>query len=393
MKSLRFLLAAALCLLSAFAAADPYLLCEFNPGASPSAIASQYSITLKDSTSDGLFAMYDTTSTTQAQSVAAAMSTNPVVKTATVKSNPTALPSNKGSTLPAVGGRSELQVANESLLSLMNWDGTLANGTGREVRVAILDTGLASSQSALWSKVVAMENFVEEGLLPIDRPLGTDSDGDGILDEGTGHGTMVASIIDFVAPKVNFVVARVSDSDGYADEWRIVKAIDFALANNVEVINLSFAGSSPTPIIRAAIRHAEDCGAIVIAGLGNASIDQAFYPAKYDEVVSVTALTADGVKSSFSNWNAQAMVAAPGLSVVGQSDTGSLAQWSGTSCATAFVSAAVADCLRRRGHVPPSQMRWLLSTSGANVDPMNPNYKSKLGVLVDHKALNAALGN
>lgn len=393
MKSLRLLLAAALCLLSAFAAADPYLLCEFNPGASPTEVASQYSITLKDYTSDNLFAMYDATSQSHADSVVAAMATNTKIKTVTLKSNLTALPSNKGSTLPAVGGRSELQVANESLLSLMNWDGALATGSGREVRVAILDTGLASSQSALWSKVVAMENFVEEGLLPIDRALGTDSDGDGVADEGTGHGTMVASIIDFVAPKVNLVVARVSDSDGYADEWRIVKAIEFAMANDVEVINLSFAGQEPTPIIRSAIRNAEDNGVLVIAGLGNSSIEKAFYPAKYDEVVSVTALTAEGTKSSFSNWNSVALVAAPGLSVIGQSNTGSLAQWSGTSCATAFVSAVVADCLRRRGHVPPTQMRWMLSTYGANVDTLNPNYKSKLGSLVDHKALNSALGN
>jgi hypothetical protein len=60
----------------------------------------------------------------------------------------------KGSTIPVVGDRYGLKVANADLLRLINWNESLSFAPGRNLRVALLDTGLADSAVSLWSKTL-----------------------------------------------------------------------------------------------------------------------------------------------------------------------------------------------------------------------------------------------
>jgi hypothetical protein len=394
MKILRLSVAAALGLLAAIAAADPYLVCELAPGVSPSAIASQYNIVLTDQTSDNSFAIYSAATESQADTVASSMTANSMIRgveiqsTAPVPPPPLTKPG-KGSTIPVVGDRATLQYENRALLSMINWNSNLANSGGREVRVAILDTGLSSNASTLWAKVAASRNFVEPSFLAIDRPTNTDSNFNGQVDEAVGHGTMVAGIVDFVAPKVKLIVGRVADSDGSAHAWNIVQGIRFAVENGAEVINLSLATPERNRTVARAIAYAERKGVVVVAGLGNSAASEAFYPAKFQTVIGVSAVGANGVKTSFSNWANKTEAAAPGFSVVSQYWDGELNQWSGTSFASAFVTGTVADCLRRTpNEIDPSWIRLAVSLSGKNVNAQNPNYRNKLGSLIDHEALN-----
>jgi hypothetical protein len=395
MKILRLFAAAALGLLGAIAAADPYLVVELNPGASPAAIATQYSVVLTDQTSDNSFAMYRANTQAQAESVRTAMGSNSAIAGVDIQSSPTMPPPGnrpkKGSTIPVVGDRGTLQAQNSSILGLINWRPSLANSSGREVRVAILDTGLTSNNSALWSKVIASKNFVEPGMLAIDRPMGTDSNGNGEADENVGHGTMVAGIVDFVAPSTKLIVARVADSDGVANAWNVVQGIRYAVEQGAEVINLSLASPYRNNTIARAVAYAERKNVLVVAGLGNSSDSEAYFPAKLSTVVGVAALDEDGKKADFSNWDTKTDAAAPGFSIVGQYWDGELVQWSGTSFASAFVSATIADCLRRRSPMEPSRIRRALEDTGVNINGANPHFRNKLGRLVDHVALNAEL--
>lgn len=394
MKILRLSVAAALGLFTALAAADPYLVCELAPGASPSAIASQYNVVLTDHTSDNSFAIYSAATESQADTVANSMHTNSAIRGVEIQSTAPAPPPpgtrpNKGSTIPVVGDRATLQYENRALLSMINWQPSLANGTGRQVRVAILDTGLASNASGLWAKVVASRNFVEPNFLAIDRPTGADSDFDGEPDEAVGHGTMVAGIVDFVAPQVKLIVGRVADGDGSAHAWNVVQGIRFAVENGAEVINLSLATPQRNRTVARAIAYAERKGIVVVAGLGNSSASDAFYPAKFETVIGVSAVGSQGVKTSFSNWSNKTEAAAPGFSVVSQYWDGELTQWSGTSFASAFVTGTVADCLRRTsGDIDPGWVRLAVSLSGRNINSQNPSYRNKLGTLIDHESLN-----
>lgn len=394
MKILRLSVAAALGFFTALAVADPYLVCELAPGASPSAIASQYNVVLTDKTSDNSFAIYEAASEAQADSVASSMHSNSYIRGVEIQSSAPAVPPpgtrpTKGSTIPVVGDRATLQYENRALLSMINWNSQLANSAGREVRVAILDTGLSDNASGLWSKVVASRNFVEPSFLAIDRPTGSDSDLDGEQDEAVGHGTMVAGIIDFVAPKVKLVVGRVADSDGSAHAWNVVQGIRFAIENGAEVINLSLAAPDRNRTVARAIAYAERKGVVVVAGIGNSSVGDAFYPAKFPTVIGVSAINGGSAKTPFSNWSGKTEAAAPGYSIVSQFWDGELTQWSGTSFAAAFVTATIGDCLRRSSdEIDPFWVRLAVTSSGRNVNQQNPNYRNKLGVLIDHEALN-----
>ena len=393
MNFLKLSVAGALLAIASIAAAEPYIFCELNGVVAPTAVASQYGVTLKDKTSDNCFALYEATSETQADSVRSSMLSNSSIVSAEVQTSAT-MPrtlTKKGSTIPVVGDRAAIQVQNQSLLSLINWSPTLAGSAGRSVRVAILDTGLADPQPALWSKVVASRNFVEPDMLAIDRPTGIDADHNGTADDAVGHGTMVASVIDAVAPGADLIIARVADSDGTVHPWNIVQGIRFAVENGAEVINLAFASPERNPAVARAIAYAERKGVLVVAGAGNDSSSDAYYPAKFPTVVAVSALDSNGTKTAFSNWHSRLDIGAPGFSVVGQDPGGTLAQWSGTSFASAFVSATVADCLRRRSPIAPEKIRRALEASGKNLNDANPTYRNKLGKLLDHAALNADL--
>jgi hypothetical protein len=387
-----FLVVAALS--CAISAAEP-IVCRLNRGASATEIAREHGLVLRGVTTDGRYARYDAPSVAEAlrglrgdRGIVAAESERPF---RTAQERYTFV--QKGSTIPAVGGRTSLQVANSKLLDLINWDPELAASPGRAVRVAILDTGLADAAVGLWDKVDASRNFVESNRLALDQPTGRDTDGNGEPDEAVGHGTVVAGIVDQVSPNSRFVIARIADSDGYATPWSLVLGIQFALANRAEVINISLADRRRSLLVELAVREAELMGVTVVGALGNDARDDAYEPAGTPNVVAVSAVGIDGVKASFSNWNSDCDVAAPGLSVVSRYWTGEGIQWSGTSFSAAFVSGAIADCLRRRGPVAPYRIRQALAASGVNIDAQNPPYRNKLGRLLDIRALNARLGN
>jgi len=102
----------------------------------------------------------------------------------------------------------------------MNYNGSTL--TGRTIKVAVLDTGLASDQTTLWNRTVGSYNFVTPGADAWDAPSTVDTDGDGKFDECLGHGTLVTNLISATAPNTQFLQYKVADSDGEAAAWTII---------------------------------------------------------------------------------------------------------------------------------------------------------------------------
>ena len=297
----------------------------------------------------------------------------------------------KGSTIPVVGDRTSLRIANADLLRQMNWDVDLANAWGRPIRVALLDTGLGYNATSLWNKTVASENFIEAGSA-WDRPTNDDSSGNGIPDEGTGHGTVVAGIVDMVSPRSQFVVARIADSDGMASTWTLIQGLRFAIDNRAEVINISLAQRKRISVVELLLAEAEAKGIVVVASIGNDNDNMVYEPADFGPVIAVSAVDLSGRKANFSNYHIRTLVAAPGTSVVGRCISGNQVQWAGTSFSAAFVSGAITDTLRRRWPARPSQVRSALRWSCENIDNLNPSYPGQLGRLLDFRRISWWLG-
>lgn len=137
------------------------------------------------------------------------------------------------------------------------------DGTG--VIVAVIDTGVDFNHPDLagWGedgKVVGGYNFIHEDTPPLD----TD-----------GHGTQVAGIIAAnggltgIAPKAKILAYKVSeDGEGVSSDL-IARAINMAINDGADIINISLGVNSTNPKIDRAVNHAVEDGIFVVVAAGN----------------------------------------------------------------------------------------------------------------------------
>ena len=244
---------------------------------------------------------------------------------------------------------------------------------GQGVVVAVLDTGINPSHEDL------INNIHPEGYDFIsDNNSAGDGGGfdDNPNDEGTSfHGSHVAGIIAAEANNAKGVaglayaskimalrVLGVQDSGSSSDiAQAILYAAGFANASGevpvqrADIINMSFGSEAQSATVKNALDQAYSEGLVLVAASGNAASDKAFYPAAFDNVIGVGAVSNDKKRSSFSNFGVNVSLVAPGgtgsgsvtfdgfedaiLSTVGANN---YAEYIGTSMAAPHVSAIAA---------------------------------------------------
>jgi len=400
-SSIRFACIIGLCLAAALASAQVELIVRHVPGTTAKGLAKKYGLRLLDFTPNAPFGLMQAPNEDYAEEVEERMLLDPLVVwveddeevSSPEGTSQRASKPQKGSTLPAVGDRKALYSYNNNALRQVYFSRNLAFYPGREVRIAILDTGLSPGQPALWANVVGTMNAIEPGTLPYDVPRNQDSNGNGVVDEAVGHGTMVTSIVDQVAPLTKLLIGRVADSDGNASAWTILKGLAFAVANGAEVANVSLGSLQPILALEDVVSWCEEKGMLVVAAAGNNGIEAVTEPAEYDFVLSVTAVTPENLKASFANYDDDIDVAAPGTGFAGQFWDGETAIWSGTSFATPIVAGGIADALRRVNRTTPSVLRRAIRDTRTSLDALNPEYAGELGGLLHLNRLENRLRN
>jgi hypothetical protein len=352
-------------------------------------LATKYGLTLKGTTSDGKRSVMEAQTVAMAAFYANLMSYDPMVdKVAVNKNLNLGGQSGKGSTIPIIGVDPQVESRNTMQMSQMNYNGTTP--TGRNVKVAVLDTGLAASQTALWSRTVGSYNFVTPGQSSYDVAANIDSDGDGKFDECVGHGSLVTALISATAPNTEFLQYKVADSDGAANAWTIIQAVDAAMQAGAEVINISLGAVESNPVVTDIFNQADAANITVVAAIGNNQLNQALFPSNQNKAICVTGIDLMNKKDTFSNWNTTADVAAPNSGSVVAAD-GTVKPWAGTSFATALVTGSIADALRRTGPKTASSIRTALVTSGANINAANPSFVNMLGTKLNIAGFEAML--
>jgi hypothetical protein len=98
----------------------------------------------------------------------------------------------------------------------------------------------------------------------------------------------------------------------------------------------------------------------VVAAVGNEGVSGVSYPAKFDHVIGVTSVDANGRQSSFANYGEGVDIAAPGVGVFTAWEDEALVSFSGTSSATAFISGALASEISRNPNLSSDQVVDLL---------------------------------
>jgi serine protease len=213
------------------------------------------------------------------------------------------------------------------------WDTTTGSA---DVTVAVIDTGILSNHPDIdAARLMPGYDFI--------RSASNAGDGNGIdpnpEDPGDGggvrassfHGTHVAGTIGAntnnglgvagVAWQVNIMPLRVLGING-GTTYDIEQAIRYAaqLPNDsntlpnrkADVINLSLGGPANTTTAPLAYQLAREAGVIIVAAAGNDGSSQPSTPAAYDGVVSVSAVTMNKQRASYSNFGSTIDVAAPG---------------------------------------------------------------------------------
>ena len=164
-----------------------------------------------------------------------------------------------------------------------------------------------------------------------------------------GHGTLVSGLIHSIAPTASIMPLKVFDPSGIGTSFSIAKAIVYATAQGVDVINMSFSMQAGSSLVDEALQYAANQNIVLIASIGNQDLKvDKNYPSSYNKVVGVAATDLKDLKADFSNYGPAADVAAPGVALISPYPAGLYAVWSGTSASAALVSGEAAYILARK---------------------------------------------
>jgi serine protease len=296
------------------------------------------------------------------------------------------------------------------------------NGT-QEIVIAINDSGVdwdhVDLQSNIWQNLSedadgdghTMEFNGTQWVLDPGDLNGIDNDGNGYIDDLLGwnyitnngdpnpipgnsffaHGTHCAGISNGVTNngtgiasvswnlKVMAICVDQNNSYNYAFDGLI-----YAAENGADIISNSwYWGYNYSIANQEVVNYAAGLGSIILAAALNENITTPVYPASYQNVISVAAVSVDDTKTWYSNYNLAVDISAPG----GGSEGGILSTtpgnayqlMSGTSLSTPMTAGCLG--LLKSYHPDWSNDQLITQVLGTadSIDFLNPGYENMLG--------------
>ncbi|MDP9695343.1 UNVERIFIED_ORG: thermitase [Arthrobacter globiformis] len=180
--------------------------------------------------------------------------------------------------------------------------------TGNGIKVAVLDSGVATDNPDINPKVDLRANF-----------SGATSN-----EDIYGHGTHVAGIVAAthntsgvagVCPGCTILAGKVLNDSGVGSSSGLANGINWAVSNGAKVINMSI-GVRASRTLETAINNAWSKGVVLVAAAGNGGNQTKIYPGAYPNVIAVAATDNRDAKADFSTYGASWVdIAAPGVNV------------------------------------------------------------------------------
>ncbi|MGE3537475.1 MAG: S8 family serine peptidase [Candidatus Tectimicrobiota bacterium] len=258
--------------------------------------------------------------------------------------------------------------------------------TGKGVQIALIDTGIALEHPDLQGQIAGTANFVEGGETSFQRDR---------------HGTAVAGVMVAradnafgmrgIAPQARLLAIKAcwhpaATSQALCSSWSLARALDFAILQGVQVINLSLSGPDDT-LLRRLLSRAEQAGIVVVAALPERQPGPAF-PASVVTVLAVISSDHQGRVAGPVPRTPGAVLAAPGLDILTTTPPHTFDFVSGSSLATAHVSGLLALVLERFSALAPAALRQAVHSTA---QPVAHNPPAALGLpdvcaLLEHLA-------
>jgi hypothetical protein len=223
--------------------------------------------------------------------------------------------------------------------------------TGRQVVIAVIDSGIDGGHPDLQGQVAARENFVEA--YP-DAPEAHGTAVAGIIAARAGNGVGIAGI----APDSRLMALRAcwehSGAPARCNSFTLGRAINHALTHDARIINLSLAGP-PDRLLKTLLDAALARGIAVVAAQDPRRADGGF-PASHPGVIAVAQAGTAPVPAG--------TLRAPGLDVPTCVPGARWKLVSGSSYAAAHVSGLVALLVQLRPGAMPAQLSSQLKEGG-----------------------------
>jgi len=269
--------------------------------------------------------------------------------------------------------------------------------SGSNISVAIVDDAIERTHPDLGASL-----WINTG---DNNTNGLDDDGNGYIDDINGfdvgsidnnpnppstaydHGTHVAGIVGARSNNsigvasigfsvklmcVKSTISSTSITNGY-------DGIVYAAVNKADVINMSWGGTGSSVTAQNIIDYAYSQGCILVAAAGNSDVNTPFYPAAYNNVISVAATTSSDTKASFSNYGTWVDISAPGNNIYSTFVTASYGNKSGTSMASPMVAGLCGLMLSLNPSLTQADITNCLLSTADNINAMNPSYIGQLG--------------
>ena len=265
------------------------------------------------------------------------------------------------------------------------------------VVIGIVDTGTDPAHEDLSGNI--KYNYA-------DPMNGIDDDHDGYIDNFRGydlgmldnnptfvnneHGVHVSGIaaastnnnigVAGVGFKCKFLPVKVAEDAG-GSLIAAYEGIVYAADHGAQIINCSWGGTGAGSYGQDVINYASiNKGALVIAAAGNEGLLLDYFPAAYNNAISVASTTSDDKRSTFSNYNFSVDVCAPGSQINSTWPGNQYQKIDGTSMASPC-AAGVAAIIK--SHFPTYtglQVGEQLKATTDNIYSLNPAiYKERLG--------------
>jgi len=227
--------------------------------------------------------------------------------------------------------------------------------TGRGITVAIIDTWVDSNHPDFGGRVTKSRDFV-----------GRKPDGNGNDIHGTGVTGVIASSannkigIVGVSPDVQIMALGAcwqigqGSSAARCSSFTLARAIDYALANPPDIINLSLAGPAD-PLLSRLLAAAIDQNVIVVTASADSNHENQSFPASLNFVIATQA--AETANADTTPWH---RVSAPGRDILTTAPASGYSFMSGSSLAAAHVSGVVALMREREPDLSADQAAMLL---------------------------------
>jgi serine protease len=215
---------------------------------------------------------------------------------------------------------------------------------------------------------------------------------------GEDHGTHVAGILAGVInndigiagwAQVKILSVRVLSEQGIGSDFDIAEGIRWATTNGARVINLSLGGDYSS-VLYNAVQFAWNNNVLLFGSTGNDAINFIYYPAGFNECISVGALDENDRIAFFSNYGSQQELACPGVNILSTIPDSSYAIFQGTSMACPQAAGVAALILSLYLGMTNQELRAILDIGTIDLGASGRDNLYGFGLLNSYRVLELA---